>query len=216
MRYDSPQRSWPRQRKKDAFNVDIGTHKGAAIGVSTRVQAGNVNLSAGPPNLIFGPGLNLGCGGSSSTSGGGSSRGNAGGSAEPNGHYSTDGGRREPANIQSNTHHGIGHSEGGMASNGSGGYGSRTSGRKVAVGPGSSAGDGTMAKNNISSNGSGSGATPPRYSGGSSSNGGHGKAKMRRNVASNSNGRVSAVNGNSEDIRGTGEVLQAKCDIEVL
>ena len=53
----------------DAFNVQVGTHKGAGIGVSTKLQFGNVNLSAGPPNLHFGLGLNLGFGGHSSQNG---------------------------------------------------------------------------------------------------------------------------------------------------
>ena len=70
----------------DAFNVNIGSHKGAGIGMSSRVQVGNVCLSAGPPNLILSPGLNLGLGGGSSSSSGkqrGSSGGVAGGSPGP-------------------------------------------------------------------------------------------------------------------------------------
>ena len=103
----------------DAFNVNMGSQKGGGIGISTRAQFGNVNFSLGPPNLILGPGCNLGLGGSSSSSGGAkqgsSSRGQAGGSSSSSGgakqgsssrgqaggssgsDYTTDEGLREPA-----------------------------------------------------------------------------------------------------------------------
>lgn len=74
----------------DAFNVDVGTHKGAGIGVSTKLQFGNVNLSAGPPSLNLGLGLNLGIGGRSSQNGQQSSSGsNSDGSS-----YTTEGRHR--------------------------------------------------------------------------------------------------------------------------
>ena len=46
----------------DAGNVKVGTHKGVGIGFSTRLQVGNVCLSAGPPQLTIGPNFNLGFG----------------------------------------------------------------------------------------------------------------------------------------------------------
>ena len=55
----------------DVGNVNIGKHRGGGIGISTRAQIGNVGLSFGPPNLVFGPGLNLGFGGGPASSEGG-------------------------------------------------------------------------------------------------------------------------------------------------
>ena len=62
----------------DAGNVTIGTHKGAGIGISTRLQCGNIGLTAGPPNLVFGPGLNLGLGGGQGSSGNRKGNGSSG------------------------------------------------------------------------------------------------------------------------------------------
>jgi hypothetical protein len=37
----------------DAGNVAIGTHKGAGIGISTRLQCGNIGLTPGRPQTLF-------------------------------------------------------------------------------------------------------------------------------------------------------------------
>ena len=87
----------------DVGNVAVGTHKGGGIGISTRFQVGNVGLTAGPPNLILGPGLNvgLGGGGGSSSSGkkskGKGTKGHTGGNVDHGNAYTTDQGCGEPA-----------------------------------------------------------------------------------------------------------------------
>ena len=163
----------------NAFNVNVGTHKGASIGVSTKFQVGNVGLSSGPPNLIFGPGLNLSLGGSPGSSEGkssGSGGSHAGGEVGSDSHYTTDGGRREPANISRKPNGQSGSSGGGnnarpngsiskssdgtAASNGT--QGSSVSGIPGGYGAGGVTGSGSVQSSNapgIPGNSGGSGST---------------------------------------------------------
>ena len=88
----------------DAFNVNFGTHKGGGIGVSTRAQVGNVCLSAGPPSLVLGPGLNLGFGRGSSGSGRNAKHGRSGGGNSGDiSKYTTEEGREESASMRGPT-----------------------------------------------------------------------------------------------------------------
>ena len=88
----------------------MGTHSGGGIGLSSRVQMGNIGLTAGPPNLILGPGLNLGLGGGASSSGGakkgGSSGGQSGGnSGGPSEYYTTDNDHRGMGRVDHSSHY---------------------------------------------------------------------------------------------------------------
>ena len=138
----------------DAGNVKVGTHKGVGIGFSTRLQVGNICLSAGPPQLTIGPNFNLGfgSGGRSRIQKGKEGRGSSGEGVSSSGCVSGGGGGRHTEGVG-----GVSGSErvnGGVGGhNGGGGSGEGIGGGRI-IGCGGT-GDGVSRKVSGQHNGEG-------------------------------------------------------------